>query len=76
MPIEQPTVNFRTTYKSSYGSRELKSIVEEEEEHNELHPNPTKRRSETANGYRQKMHENARPMTGQNGKNRYRNKTI
>jgi hypothetical protein len=49
--------------------------VEEEEEH-ELHPNPIKRRSETANGYRQKIHENARPMTGQNGKNRYRNKTI
>ena len=39
--------------------------------------NPSKRRSETANGYRQKIMENTRPMTGQMGKNRYKNsKTI
>jgi hypothetical protein len=30
LPIEQPTVTFKASYKSSYGSRELKSIVEEE----------------------------------------------
>jgi hypothetical protein len=75
-PIEQPTVNTRATYKSVYGSRELKSIEEESEDNEMLRTNPGKRRSETANGYRQKLFENTRPMTGQMGKNRYKNKTI
>lgn len=72
-PIEPPNVTLRTAYKSVYGSRELKSIAEVEEDHEFKMANPSKRRSETANGYRQKIMENTRPMTGQNSKNRYKN---